>query len=126
MNGESVSPDMSDPDADPTPAPDTGASALDGSVDGPRGDVTREWELFVRESTGDPLRHAGSVSAPSTEIAREQAAQLFGWTAETLWLCPADETRRFTADGVALSDRAGDAGTDDHERRDADAGGERA
>ena len=89
---------MSDPDAD--------TSVLDGSVDAPRGDVTREWELFVRESAGDPLRHVGSVSAPSVEIAREQAAKLFAWTAETLWLCPADETRRFTAESVALGDRA--------------------
>ena len=86
------------------------ASTLEASVDAPRGDVTREWELFVRADTGDPLRHAGSVSAPSAEIAREQAAKLFGWRAEAMWLCPADETHRFTADGVALSDRADDAG----------------
>jgi len=75
-------------------------------VDDPRGDRTREWELFVRDAPGEPLRHAGSVSAPTAEIAREQATRLFGWTAEALWLCPADETRRFAADGVALSDRA--------------------
>ncbi|WP_415381297.1 Htur_1727 family rSAM-partnered candidate RiPP [Halosimplex sp. TS25] len=110
---------MSDPDADPTSAPDSGASALDASVDAPRGDVTREWELFVCEEPGESLRHAGSVSAPSADVAREQAAQLFGWTAEALWLCPADETRRFTADGVALGDRVEDRDT-------ADRGGDRA
>ncbi|MFC7139100.1 Htur_1727 family rSAM-partnered candidate RiPP [Halosimplex aquaticum] len=110
---------MSDPDADSNAPSETGASALDAAVDEPRGDVTREWELFVREEAGEPLRHAGSVSAPSTEVVREQAARLFGWTAETLWLCPADETRRFTAEGVALGDRADGPDT-------ADRGGERA
>ncbi|WP_436932167.1 Htur_1727 family rSAM-partnered candidate RiPP [Halosimplex halobium] len=111
MKGESVPSDMSDPDPD-SDDPVPGDGALDATVDAPRGDVTREWELFVREESGEPLTHAGSVSAPSAEIAREQAARLFGWSAETLWLCPADETRRFAADGVALSDRAGDGETD--------------
>lgn len=88
--------------------PDSDDAAFAVSVDAPRGDVSREWEAFVREDSAEPLRHVGSVSAPSVETAREQAAQLFGWTAETLWLCPADETRRFYADDVALSDRAGE------------------
>ncbi|WP_459192135.1 Htur_1727 family rSAM-partnered candidate RiPP [Halosimplex sp. J119] len=101
---------MSDPD--PNSAHGTDASALDATVDAPRGDVTREWELFVRESTGEPLEHAGSVSAPSAEIAREQAAQLFGWAAETLWLCPADETHRFGANDITLGDRT-DHGVDE-------------
>ncbi|WP_209452139.1 Htur_1727 family rSAM-partnered candidate RiPP [Halosimplex halophilum] len=112
MNGESVPSDMSDPDPDAGPDDRAPGDALDATVDAPRGDVTREWELFVREESDEPLTHAGSVSAPSAEIAREQAERLFGWTAETLWLCPADETRRFAADGVALSDRAGDGKTD--------------
>ena len=75
-------------------------------LDEPRGDRTREWELFVREESEDPLRHAGSVSAPTAEVAREQATTLFGFGVETLWLCPADETHRFVAEDVALSDRA--------------------
>jgi len=91
-------------------------------VDDPRGDRTREWELFVRENAADPLRHAGSVSAPTAEIARNQAAQLFGRTAETVWLCPADETRRFAADGVALSDRADGTADDAAVAGDAAAG----
>ncbi|WP_049930772.1 Htur_1727 family rSAM-partnered candidate RiPP [Halosimplex carlsbadense] len=102
---------MSDPDTDPADR-DPGDPPLDAAVDAPRGDVTREWELFVRETTGDPLTHTGSVSAPSAEIAREQAERLFGWTAETLWLCPADETRRFAADGVSLSGRTEEASAD--------------
>jgi len=112
MNDEAVRSDMSDPDADSTDR-ERDDAALEAAVDAPRGDVSREWELFVRESTDDPLTHAGSVSAPSAEIAREQAEWLFGWTAETLWLCPADETRRFAADGVALADRTGETATDD-------------
>jgi len=95
---------------------------FDERVDEPRGDRSREWELFVRESAADPLRHAGSVSAPTADVAREQAARLFGRTAETLWLCPADETHRFAADGVSLSDRAGEYETRDGEDATGDAG----
>ncbi|MFB6151927.1 MAG: Htur_1727 family rSAM-partnered candidate RiPP [Haloarculaceae archaeon] len=78
------------------------------AVEAPRGDVGREWELFVREESDEPLRHAGSVSAPSAAVAREQATTLLGWSAEALWLCPADETVRLAAEGSALGDRAPD------------------
>jgi len=71
------------------------------TVDEPRDAVTREWELFVREDADGPLTHAGSVSAPSADIAREQAAQLFEWTAETLWLCPSEEVERVQTDAVS-------------------------
>jgi rSAM-partnered protein len=124
LNDESVPSDMSDPETDSAGRAPSDAS-LDGTIDAPRGDVTREWELFVRETTGDPLTHAGSVSAPSAEIAQEQAERLFGWSAETLWLCPADETRRFAADGVALSDRADETGATDG-TAPGDDGGEQA
>ena len=91
-------------------APDGGTGASNRPeferVDEPRADETREWELFVRETSEESLRHAGSVSAPTADIAREQARTLFGFAAETLWLCPADETVRLVADGVALGDRA--------------------
>jgi rSAM-partnered protein len=66
-------------------------------TDAPRGDDVREWELFLREDVSDPLRHVGSVSAPDAETAREQATTLFDWTAEALWLCPADAVERFSA-----------------------------
>jgi rSAM-partnered protein len=91
-------------------APDGSAGASDAAeferVEEPRADETREWELFVCESSEESLRHAGSVSAPTADIAREQATTLFGFAAETLWLCPADETVRLVAEDVALSDRA--------------------
>lgn len=67
----------------------------------PRGDPTREWEVFVRDDGDDPLRHVGSVSAPDAEIAHEQAGRLFAWYAEDLWLCPADEVRRFSTHDLA-------------------------
>jgi rSAM-partnered protein len=64
-------------------------------VDAPRADETREWEVFLRDAPDDDLTHAGSVSAPSAALAHEQASSLFGHAATTIWLCPADETRRF-------------------------------
>ncbi|AAV46293.1 unknown [Haloarcula marismortui ATCC 43049] len=75
---------------------------FDHEVDAPRGATSREWEVFVREDTADPLTHVGSVSAPSVDIAREQAASLFARTAVTLWLCPADKTRRYQTDETTL------------------------
>ena len=65
-------------------------------VDAPRADGSREWEVFLRDAPDDELTHAGSLSAPSVELAHEQATTLFGHAAATIWLCPADETARFT------------------------------
>jgi rSAM-partnered protein len=65
-------------------------------VDEPRGDGTPEWEVFLREDPADPLRHVGSVSAPTASVAYDHASSLFGWAADTLWLCPAAEVARFT------------------------------
>ncbi|MFA1611180.1 Htur_1727 family rSAM-partnered candidate RiPP [Halobellus rubicundus] len=76
----------------------------------PRGDTTPEWEVFCRSAESEPLSHVGSVSAPTEEVAREQAESLFGWTAHTLWLCRADDVARFTArDLGAESDAAANA-----------------
>jgi rSAM-partnered protein len=63
-------------------------------IDAPRSDGEREWEVFVRESTADPLRHAGSVTAPTAATAREVAEPLFEHAADALWLCPSDEVVR--------------------------------
>ncbi|RKS83040.1 rSAM-partnered protein [Haloarcula quadrata] len=85
---------------------------FDHEVDAPRGATSREWEVFVREDTADPLTHVGSVSAPSVDIAREQAASLFTRTAVTLWLCPADKTRRYQTDETTLgTGKTGDDAT---------------
>jgi rSAM-partnered protein len=72
-------------------------------VSEPRGDETLEWEIFVREAAADALRHAGSVSAPSVDVAREQAATLVDHAAHTLWLCPSPEVHRFST--RSLGDR---------------------
>ncbi|ADQ69014.1 phenylacetic acid degradation protein B [Halogeometricum borinquense DSM 11551] len=58
--------------------------------------VEREWEVFVREDDDDALRHVGSVSAPSADIAYEQATKLFGWYANDIWVCPADAVCRYS------------------------------
>jgi rSAM-partnered protein len=64
--------------------------------DAPRSATGREWEVFVREAAGDPLKHVGSVTAAKADTAHEHASQLFDWTARDIWLCPADETCRYT------------------------------
>ncbi|WP_136717800.1 Htur_1727 family rSAM-partnered candidate RiPP [Halorientalis salina] len=60
-----------------------------------RATTGREWELFVSDDEGPP-RHAGSVSAPTADVAREQARNLLGWSVDDVWLCPADEVERFS------------------------------
>lgn len=65
-------------------------------VDQPRGDETPEWEVFLRETAADPLRHVGSVSAPTEAVAHEQASSLFGGETHSVWLCPAASIARFT------------------------------
>lgn len=62
----------------------------------PRDAVDAEWEVFVRSGDDSPLRHTGSVTAPSLGIAYEQATKLFAWYADDVWLCPADEVVRFS------------------------------
>ena len=52
--------------------------------------------MFVRETPEEPLRHAGSVTAPSAAVAHEAAGSLFDHTAETIWCAPTDEIARFT------------------------------
>lgn len=64
--------------------------------DAPRSATGREWEVFVREDTEGPLKHVGSVTAATADTAHEHASSLFDWAARDVWLCPADETRRYT------------------------------
>ncbi|WP_255198737.1 Htur_1727 family rSAM-partnered candidate RiPP [Halorarius litoreus] len=76
--------------------------------DHPRTATGREWEVFVRESESAPLRSVGSVTAPTSEAAHEQASALFAWYATELWLCPADEVVRYTSHDLAAAARATD------------------
>jgi rSAM-partnered protein len=89
-------------EADPTTDAATGTGArstTDGAsrtrVAAPRADDEPEWELFLRETPGDPLHHAGSVTAPNADRAHERAAGLFP-AATTVWCCRAAEIARFT------------------------------
>ncbi|MFB6171731.1 MAG: Htur_1727 family rSAM-partnered candidate RiPP [Haloarculaceae archaeon] len=65
-------------------------------ADHPRAAVDREWEVFVRETDRDPLRHVGSVTAPDEDRAHERATALFDGAAG-LWLCPADAVVRYAS-----------------------------
>jgi rSAM-partnered protein len=76
----------------------------------------REWEVFVREDGDGPLRHVGSVSAPSADVAHEQATKLFGWYADDVWLCPADAVRRYSTHDLDDDAEAATLGTGDEER----------
>ncbi|WP_232701771.1 Htur_1727 family rSAM-partnered candidate RiPP [Halobacterium wangiae] len=67
----------------------------------PRSATGREWEVFVRADARGPLKHVGSVTAADADDAHERAATLFDWTATDVWLCPAEETRRYTTHRLA-------------------------
>ncbi len=72
------------------------------SVEGDeRGNPAPQWEVFVRNEAGDPMRHVGSVAAASATEAHEHASRLFGWYAEDIWLCPADAVERYSTRGLA-------------------------
>ena len=72
----------------------------------PRDATDREWEVFVRERAAEPIRHVGSVTAPTRDRARVAAARLFGRDASGLWLCAATDLVRYSRH--ALGARAGD------------------
>ncbi|PCR89788.1 Htur_1727 family rSAM-partnered candidate RiPP [Natrinema ejinorense] len=83
-----------------------------------RGNPTRQWEVFIRNEEGDPMRHVGSVAAASATAAHEHASRLFGWYAADVWLCPADAVERYSTRGLAETaeerpdERAGDDDSD--------------
>jgi phenylacetate-CoA oxygenase PaaH subunit len=55
--------------------------------------VTRVWEVFRRERSGEPFEHAGSIVAPDREFARAYAHEQYGRRGESasLWIVPRDE-----------------------------------
>ncbi|KTG13534.1 Htur_1727 family rSAM-partnered candidate RiPP [Haloferax profundi] len=81
----------------------------------PRIDGSRQWEVFFRETDAEPMRHVGSVTAPSIDLATEQARTLFDFAASALWLCPADEVRRLGGNDLAAKGREDSAGETDPE-----------
>lgn len=87
-----------------------------------RGNPTRQWEVFVRDEAGDPMRHVGSVAAASGAEAHDHASRLFGWYAVDVWLCPADAVERYSTRGLAeaAGDRSDEASDDDDDESDDD------
>jgi len=67
---------------------------------GPRSAGGRQFEVFVRESEADALRHVGTVAAPTPDAAHEEASKLFAWYARDVWVCPASETHRYSAESL--------------------------
>ena len=86
---------------------ETRASTESRSADG------RRFEVFVRETAAESLRHVGTVKAPTPEAAHEEAAALFGWTARDIWVCPAESTHRYTTEPLAAYDDAADPAASD-------------
>ncbi|TKX81156.1 Htur_1727 family rSAM-partnered candidate RiPP [Halorubrum sp. SD626R] len=72
---------------------------------GPRSADGRRFEVFVREAEADPLRHVGTVAAPTPDAAHEEASELFARYARDVWVCPAEETHRYSAESLAGDDR---------------------
>lgn len=84
--------------------PDNGSRSTDG----------RRFEVFIREEEADPLRHVGTVTAPTPDAAHEEASTLFAWYARDVWVCPADEMHRYSAESLAAeSDDDTTAGDDE-------------
>ena len=84
-------------------------------ANGPRSADGRRFEVFVREAESDPLRHVGTVAAPTPDAAHEEASKLFAWYARDVWVCPAAEVSRYSAESLA-----GDAGGADADAEGAD------
>ena len=78
---------------------------------GPRSADGRRFEVFVRETESDPLRHVGTVAAPTPDVAHEEASKLFAWYARDVWVCPAEETHRYSASSLADEQRSEDEAT---------------
>ena|SRR6056297_107717 len=92
-----------------------------GGSDGARSADGRRFEVFVREEEADPLRHVGTVAAPTPDAAHEEASKLFAWYARDVWVCPAEETHRYSAESLAGDEAAAEASRDG-ESGGADAG----
>ncbi|WP_435178239.1 Htur_1727 family rSAM-partnered candidate RiPP [Halorussus sp. AFM4] len=75
------------------------------AVEESRPDADPEWEVLAREEPGSPPRYVGTVRAADAEAAHEAATRLFCWYDHEVWVCPASEVRRFSADaGGEVSD----------------------
>ncbi|SFR30960.1 MULTISPECIES: Htur_1727 family rSAM-partnered candidate RiPP [Halorubrum] len=82
-------------------------------ANGPRSADGRRFEVFVREAESDPLRHVGTVAAPTPDVAHEEASKLFAWYARDVWVCPAAEVSRYSAASLADQEDGADADAED-------------
>jgi len=53
------------------------------------------WEVFRQEKDGDPMRHAGNVTAPDVELATHYAREMYSRRQESvrLWVVPRAQVR---------------------------------
>ena len=72
-----------------------------GGESEPRSADGRRFEVFVRDEEADPVRHVGTVAAPTPDAAHEEASKLFAWYARDVWVCPTTEMRRYSAESLA-------------------------
>lgn len=90
-------------------------------ADRPRGDPGQAFEVFVRDDSGYPLRHVGSVHADDADEAYRRATRLFAWFADDVWVCPARSMTRFSTHDLdehadpAPGDVSGFEGGEDYE-----------
>ena len=84
-------------------------------ANGPRSADGRRFEVFVRDEESDPLRHVGTVAAPTPDAAHEEASELFAWYARDVWVCPAAAVSRYSAESLAdgETNANGEAADDD-------------
>lgn len=79
-----------------------------GGECGPRSADGRRFEVFLREDAPDPMRHVGTVAAPTPDVAHEEASKLFGWYARDIWVTPAAEVHRYSAERLGRSAESAD------------------
>ncbi|WP_096395261.1 Htur_1727 family rSAM-partnered candidate RiPP [Halorubrum trapanicum] len=87
-------------------------------ANGPRSADGRRFEVFVREAESDPLRHVGTVAAPTPDAAHEEASKLFAWYARDVWVCPAGEVSRYSAESLAGDADGADGDSESSENPD--------
>ena len=78
------------PAAAPESQPPEGRQEAAGKVgEGAREDI---FEVFRQEKDGDPMRHAGNVTAPDIEMATHYAREFYSRRQESvrLWVVPRD------------------------------------
>ncbi|GAB3412825.1 hypothetical protein GCM10027435_06000 [Haloparvum alkalitolerans] len=92
----------------------------------PRATTERRWEVFVREAAAEPLEHVGTIAAPDPDTAHEEAGKLFAWYARDVWVCPSDETHRYSTYSLAEGAEGADGDGDDARSAGDAAGGDAA